>query len=117
MTDDPDVRIANSLMDYLFRRLAIEYLDPEDRAAIGIFTTDERRQPTLPGVEEAATISNPGHDLIPEPRRDVAADTAAASHRSVAVSAPSHGSAPVGRPDASAFLRLAFQRSLRVRAV
>ena len=26
MTDDPDIRFASSIMDYLFRRLAIEYL-------------------------------------------------------------------------------------------
>ncbi|GIS99683.1 MAG: hypothetical protein CM1200mP26_13960 [Acidimicrobiales bacterium] len=26
MTDDPDLRIATSLIDYLFRRLAVEYL-------------------------------------------------------------------------------------------
>ncbi len=29
MTDDPDVRIANSLIDYLFRRLALDYLPYE----------------------------------------------------------------------------------------
>ena len=49
MTDDPDIRIANSLMDYLFRRLAIEYLSAEERAELNILTTSERMQPTLPG--------------------------------------------------------------------
>ena len=63
MTDDPEVRIANSLMDYLFRRLAIEYLTVDDRAALGIFTTDERLQPTLPGVEEAAVENHQGLDI------------------------------------------------------
>ncbi|MTA88469.1 MAG: vitamin B12-dependent ribonucleotide reductase, partial [Actinobacteria bacterium] len=52
MTDDPDIRIANSLMDYLFRRMAIEYLSPEERAELNILTTSERMQPTLPGVDE-----------------------------------------------------------------
>ena len=42
MTDDPDLRIASSLIDYLFRRLAVEYLSPEHRADLNIFTTDER---------------------------------------------------------------------------
>ncbi|RZS30581.1 ribonucleoside-diphosphate reductase class II [Herbihabitans rhizosphaerae] len=42
MTDDPDVRIATSLMDYLFRRLALDYLPYEKRAQLGIFTADER---------------------------------------------------------------------------
>jgi len=68
MTDDPDLRIANSLIDYLFRRLAVDYLSAEERAALNIFTVDERTQPTLPGVVEATTQSSPGLDLIPEPR-------------------------------------------------
>ena len=67
MTDDPDVRIANSLIDYLFRRLAIDYLSDEERSRLNIFTADERTHPTLPGVAEAATSSSPGLDLVPEP--------------------------------------------------
>jgi len=67
MTDDPELRIANSLIDYLFRRLAVDYLGAEDRAALNIFTVDERTQPTLPGVVEATTQSSPGLDLVPEP--------------------------------------------------
>jgi len=42
MTDDPDVRIATSVMDYLFRRLALDYLPYEQRAELGIFSADER---------------------------------------------------------------------------
>jgi ribonucleoside-diphosphate reductase alpha chain len=67
MTDDEEVRIASSLMDYLFRRLAIEYMSADERAAVGIYSVSERLQPTLPGVEEAATVSEQGHDLEPDP--------------------------------------------------
>jgi ribonucleoside-diphosphate reductase alpha chain len=42
MTDDPDVRMAQSIMDYIFRRLALDYLPYEKRAALGIFTAEER---------------------------------------------------------------------------
>jgi ribonucleoside-diphosphate reductase alpha chain len=42
MTDDKDIRIAQSLVDYLARRLAIDYLDVETRHALGIKTTAER---------------------------------------------------------------------------
>jgi ribonucleoside-diphosphate reductase alpha chain len=65
MTDDPDLRIATSLVDYLFRKLAIEYLPYEERVEIGVLTTGERTQPTLPGVEEAATIDEPMRDALP----------------------------------------------------
>ena len=42
MTDDPDVRIATSVLDYLFRRLALDYLPYEKRAQLGIFSAEER---------------------------------------------------------------------------
>jgi ribonucleoside-diphosphate reductase alpha chain len=57
ITDDAELRIATSLVDYIFRRIALDYLSTEDRAELGIFSTSERMQPTLPGVEEMATPS------------------------------------------------------------
>jgi ribonucleoside-diphosphate reductase alpha chain len=42
MTDDPDIRLASSVMDYLFRRLALDYLPYDRRAELGIFTAEER---------------------------------------------------------------------------
>jgi ribonucleoside-diphosphate reductase alpha chain len=57
ITDDPDLRIATSLVDYIFRRLAVDYLPLEERIELGVLSTSERMQPTLPGVEEVATTS------------------------------------------------------------
>jgi ribonucleoside-diphosphate reductase alpha chain len=65
MTDDPDIRFATSLVDYIFRKLAVEYMDYTERDELGIFTINERMQPTLPGVEEATTPSHPSRDLLP----------------------------------------------------
>jgi len=65
MTDDPDIRFATSLVDYIFRRMAVEYLTKAKREELGILTVNERLQPTLPGVEEAATVSDPGVDILP----------------------------------------------------
>ncbi|MGI8311240.1 vitamin B12-dependent ribonucleotide reductase [Saccharopolyspora hattusasensis] len=42
MTDDPDIRMASSVLDYLFRRLALDYLPYEKRAQLGVFTVEER---------------------------------------------------------------------------
>ena len=42
LTDDKDIRMAKSLMDYIFRRLALDYLPYETRSALGIHSTDER---------------------------------------------------------------------------
>jgi ribonucleoside-diphosphate reductase alpha chain len=67
MTDDPDLRIASSLVDYIFRRLAVDYLRYEDRAELGILTVPERMQPTLPGVEEMTTPTSSGSEIVPDP--------------------------------------------------
>ena len=67
MTDDADLRFASSLVDYIFRRLAVEYMSYEERADLGILTVSERMQPTLPGVEEAVIVDQPlREDLIEE---------------------------------------------------
>jgi ribonucleoside-diphosphate reductase alpha chain len=42
MTDDPDIRMATSVVDYIFRRLALDFLPLERRAELGIFTAKER---------------------------------------------------------------------------
>jgi ribonucleoside-diphosphate reductase alpha chain len=42
MTDDPDVRMATSVVDYLFRRLALDYLPKEKREQLGILSAEER---------------------------------------------------------------------------
>jgi ribonucleoside-diphosphate reductase alpha chain len=68
MTDDPDIRFASSIMDYLFRRLALEYLTYDERAELGIFSVDERMQPTLPGVEESSIETRTGSEMAPDPK-------------------------------------------------
>src|ERR671939_445605 len=42
LTDDSDIRMAQSVMDYLFRRLALDYLPKDVRSELGIFTAEER---------------------------------------------------------------------------
>ena len=59
MTDDADLRIATSLVDYIFRRLALDYLTLAEREELGVLSTSERIQPTLPTVAEQATPDEP----------------------------------------------------------
>ena len=68
MTDDPDIRMASSIMDYLFRRLALEYMSYDERAELGIFSRDERIQPTLPGVEESTVETVQGTEMVADPK-------------------------------------------------
>jgi ribonucleoside-diphosphate reductase alpha chain len=60
ITDDAELRIATSLVDYIFRRIALDYLTLEERSELGILSTAERTQPTRPGGEEMATPSSAG---------------------------------------------------------
>ena len=60
MTDDPEIRFASSVMDYLFRKLAMEYMTYEERAELSIFSVSERMQPTLPGMEETIVETSSG---------------------------------------------------------
>lgn len=41
-TDDEELPVATSLIDYMARRLAVDHLAPEDRAGLGILTAQER---------------------------------------------------------------------------
>jgi ribonucleoside-diphosphate reductase alpha chain len=93
MTDDPDIRFASSLVDYIFRRMAVEYMTAEKRESMGIRTVGERLQQTLPGVDEAAIPSAPSMDLPPEDRApsvmfEMQAQAEAAASAPPVVSAP-----------------------------
>ncbi len=92
MTDDPDIRMASSIVDYLFRRLAVEYLTTDERAELGIYTREERLQPTLPGVEESITHTMQGTDVFADPKTIPSASDLVAQIDAGTYSAPpSHG--------------------------
>ena len=57
LTDDPDVRMAQSIMDYVFRRLALDYLPEDKRAELGIYTAEER----------AATVAATSRKSVTDP--------------------------------------------------
>jgi ribonucleoside-diphosphate reductase alpha chain len=60
VTNDPDIRFASSLVDYIFRRLALEYLPPEKRAALGIHTVEERKELARASAEGAESPAGAG---------------------------------------------------------
>jgi len=57
LTDDPDVRMAQSMMDYIFRRLALDHLDFDTRAAYGIYSAEERARQLETGSYQADDAS------------------------------------------------------------
>ncbi len=97
ITDDSELRIASSLVDYIFRRMALDYLSVEERATLGVQSTQERMQPTLPGVEEQST---PTVGLVDD--GGVAGRGLASSAVSGVTTAAASHSAPADRPLARA---------------
>jgi ribonucleoside-diphosphate reductase alpha chain len=65
LTDDPDIRMAQSILDYIFRRLALDYLPFESRSALGIYTAEERtRQLETGSYEPVAESSDAELDVV-----------------------------------------------------
>jgi ribonucleoside-diphosphate reductase alpha chain len=74
MTDDPDIRMAQSMMDYIFRRLALDFLSFDERAELGIYTAAERARYVETGsylseedeaqLLESETLRNDAGDAI-----------------------------------------------------
>ncbi|HEX9775002.1 MAG TPA: vitamin B12-dependent ribonucleotide reductase [Actinomycetota bacterium] len=77
MTDDEDIRFATSLVDYVFRRLAIDYLDEEARARLGIMTTAERRE------DQTAKEAGPAQATGPAPVADPVSTSVAAAAEAI----------------------------------
>ena len=97
LTDDPDIRLASSVMDYIFRRLALDHLPYEDRAELGILSAAER----------AAEVA--GHDpyspagLAEEVDPEVLAQSAAVEQPHTERSAVPAPAQPQARPAAAPF--------------
>jgi ribonucleoside-diphosphate reductase alpha chain len=94
LTDDPDIRLASSVMDYIFRRLALDHLPYEDRAELGILSAAER----------AAEVA--GHDpaaLAEEVDPEVLAQSAAVEQPHTERSAVPAPAQPRAEPAAAPF--------------
>jgi ribonucleoside-diphosphate reductase alpha chain len=62
MTNDSDIRFASSMVDYVFRRLALDHLSPEVRDGLGIKSIEERTVETrdkIGGAEAQPTLEAP----------------------------------------------------------
>ncbi|MFZ1670179.1 MAG: vitamin B12-dependent ribonucleotide reductase [Candidatus Nanopelagicales bacterium] len=82
MTDDPDVRMAQSIMDYIFRRLALDFLPQETRESLGIFTAEERAEQVantygnasaeIAGADAEAVVESMAQSAPVSPAKDAA---------------------------------------------
>jgi ribonucleoside-diphosphate reductase alpha chain len=127
MTDDPDIRIATSVMDYIFRRLALDHLPYDVRAELGILSAAERaaqlagQDPATLGEEvdpvelaQSAVVDTP-HSMRPATQPASPAQAPAAASQppgapaQAGQAAPSRGTARNGGPHSTAEL-IEFQQ-------
>lgn len=67
LTDDPDVRMSQSIMDYIFRRLALDYLSFEERSMLGIYSAEERQRHLETGSYEPLEETGSAAELVEKP--------------------------------------------------
>lgn len=82
LTDDSDVRMSKSIMDYVFRRLALDYLDYETRSALGIHSAEERQRYLDTGSHQPISKGSTAAELVetqPETLKEAATAEAAAT--------------------------------------
>jgi ribonucleoside-diphosphate reductase alpha chain len=94
MTDDPDVRMAQSIIDYVFRRLALDYLPFETRSSLGIHTTQERARQLETGVYEPVD----GDDEVPSVPQAAAPQPTTVADLPAVADDPAVAPAPAARP-------------------
>ncbi|MET9344776.1 MULTISPECIES: vitamin B12-dependent ribonucleotide reductase [unclassified Nonomuraea] len=97
MTDDPDVRMATSVVDYIFRRLALDHLPFDERAAVGIFSAAERtaqQRGDDPAVDKEALAQSAPIEakavepVAPAPVRETTKELTLESHQRFTADAP-----------------------------
>ena len=76
--------MAQSIMDYIFRRLALDYLSFEERAELGIYTATERARQVETGsylpedeLSEAESLKNDPGDEVRTDEMDAAGSSPA----------------------------------------
>ncbi len=93
-TDDPDIRMAQSIMDYVFRRLALDYLDFETRSFMGIHTAEERARHLETGSYTAPDASEGDfEDELEASAQSMVRHSPVAPEKGVPVEAPVGGGA------------------------
>ncbi|MFC6287566.1 vitamin B12-dependent ribonucleotide reductase [Nocardioides sp. GCM10027113] len=83
LTDDPDVRMAQSIMDYIFRRLALDYLPFESRSALGIYSAEERQRHLETGSYEPLEETGSASELVEAARGTTSSRSADSDHTEV----------------------------------
>ncbi|EAP98549.1 ribonucleotide-diphosphate reductase alpha subunit [Janibacter sp. HTCC2649] len=101
MTDDQDIRMGQSLVDYVFRRLALDHLDFETRSFMGIHTAEERQRQLETGSYAPSTVEGDDTEALEDEIESYSQGVGATSPKKTAEVAPKGDSPAVDTEDHS----------------
>lgn len=88
MTDDQDIRMGQSLVDYVFRRLALDHMDFETRSFMGIHTAEERQRQLETGSYAPSTVEGDDSEALEDEIESYSQGVGATSPKKTAEAAP-----------------------------
>lgn len=99
ITDDQDIRTATSITDYIFRRLALDYLSFDDRLELGLASFDEMPddQQTMFLTDDQSLVGQQVQEQHPEPAAEAIffSEVASSAPKAQAKVAKSDSTAPL----------------------
>ena len=103
LTNDPDIRVAKSLVDYIFRWLGKKFLDAETQAELGIMSAEVRaRLQGMPAEAEPLADGTMYGDLVASPEASRGARRRARSSPPASGRSSTPGRTPRSAPSAAA---------------
>jgi ribonucleoside-diphosphate reductase alpha chain len=102
ITDDKEIRTASSLVDYVFRRLALTYLSFDDRLELGMASIDDmpsKEQTSLLGDNELTIADEPKPTVLPDNEVGQVVNRTTPPASPAPVSTPATAQAAVKRDD------------------
>jgi ribonucleoside-diphosphate reductase alpha chain len=97
ITDDPDVRTAGSITDYIFRRLALDYLSFDDRLELGLASLDDMPDDQVSLLTDDQTVDGQLVSSVEQP-----ANTAEAEDKPEPAAFAQDSVAKTAKPDTAA---------------
>jgi ribonucleoside-diphosphate reductase alpha chain len=89
VTDDPDIRTASSIIDYIFRRIGKTYLSFDDQLEVGLASIDDMPTDQTSLLEDVVEeVAQAEQEIAPEPIKSVSASTAATPSASQVTEVP-----------------------------
>ena len=100
ITDDPEIRTATSIIDYIFHKLALTYLSFDDRLELGLASIEDMPENQTSLLEDSAEEIKDELTIVAEPKM-ATASTAPTASISQKTETPSNSKTPASKDDSA----------------